>query len=428
MSKVFKREFADDIMLDERGLKRKFSLVILVLLIVFIVLNFVLGFIWYESYFHKPDVRGSRVIGGNAQADISFTIEEQPTPTPAPAAAAAAGGGGGSGGGTAPTRKVLYDFKIDQTLIKVSSKVGETFKKSVTVSNPNDVALRFTVFTNMENMLYISEESFELPAGEDKTIYLTFVATEDVKPDVYTGKVLFRTQYSEKELPVIYEVRSKKSLFDVSLNIPAKYKSLRPGDDLFFQVTLLNLGEIGKVDVLMEYEIKDFDGKIIAAFDETVAVETQASFSKTIKLPDDIASGDYVILARAKHGLSVATASDLFNVEYKEFIFLSPENQFMFLFGLVLLILLILLFIIYELRKMRLREAAASQHKKAVDLKKKIRSGNISAKDAELEIKKLNYQRRLLEEAYSKGYIKKDSYESGIAEINRLISSLKKRR
>ena len=360
--------------------------------------------------------------GNLNSSSVTFTVSLPSAPAPA----APSGAGGGGGAPAVKAKKPVYDFEIDQALIKVKSKVGETFKKSLTIANPNEVSLKFQVSTNLGEMIFISEEEFEIPAKSKKTIFLTLVATEDITPDVYTGKVFIKTQYSEKELPVIYEVATKKALFDVSLNIPARYKSLEAGDDLFFQVTLFNLGEVGKVDVLMEYEVKDFNGKVVASLTETVAVETQASFSKTIKLPYDIKTGDYVVLARAKYGLTVATASDLFTIGKKEERFV----QYTILIG-ILIIILILILIVYELRKIRrrikLKGAIESQKKNVVVVRKKIHTKKIGTNEVVIELRKLDYQKELLKEAYEKGYVKKESYESGIKELNNLINQLKKR-
>ncbi len=361
--------------------------------------------------------------GNLNSSSVTFTVSLPSAPAPA---APSAGGGGGGGAPSVKAEKPAYDFEVDQALIKVKSKVGETFKKSLTIINPNEVSLKFKVSTNMGEMIFISEEEFEIPAKSKKTISLTLVATEDITPDVYTGKVFIKTQYSKKELPVIYEVATKKALFDVSLNIPARYKSLEAGDDIFFQITLFNLGEVGKVDVLMEYEVKDFNGKVITSLTETVAVETQASFSKTIKLPYDIGAGDYIILARAKYGLTVATASDLFSIGKKEERFM----QYTILIG-ILIIILILILIVYELgkirRRMKLKGVIESQKKNVVVVRRKIYTKKIGTNEIVIELRKLNYQKGLLKEAYEKGYVKKESYESGIKELNNLTNQLKKR-
>jgi len=358
----------------------------------------------------------------SSQGEVSLTIEAPPPSVSEEAAAPAAGDGAGGGVKKPSVKEEVYDFVVDQALIKVTSKVGETFKKTVSITNPNDVPLRFGISTNLDELVFISEGDFEIPARSEKTFSLTFVATEDVKPDVYAGKIFISTQYGKKEIPIIYEVRTKKALFDVSLNIPAKYKILDQGDDLFFQVTVFNLGEIGKVDVLLEYEIKDFEGRIITAFSETVAVETQASFSKVIKLPKDIKRGDYVILARAKYGLTVATASDLFSVGRVKEIFV----QYYIAVGIFVIIILLIV-IIYILKRKRLKKVISSQNKKLKQVYEKVSRGRISGGEASAEIERLQFQYALLEDAYNKGYIKKGSYKKSKGKISSLIARIKKR-
>ena len=52
---------------------------------------------------------------------------------------------------------------------------------------------------------------------------------------------------------------------------------------------------------------------------------------------------------------------------------------------------------------------------------------NKFVRDLNKGIKKLNYQRLLLTEAYKKGYVKKKSFDEGKKTISRLIIRLKKR-
>ncbi|MDO8508498.1 MAG: hypothetical protein Q7S27_02320 [Nanoarchaeota archaeon] len=399
------------------------------LFLVFLFVFILAGLIIVKNYSdYEKSISGT--VTGNDEASVSLIVETAdptPTPTPAPVSGSSSGSSGsGSGSGGGGGGKKVPQFEVDQVLIKVVSKVGETFKKSLTITNPTSETLKIKLLTNLEGIVYLSESEIELGPNQDKTIFLTFVATEDLIPDVYTGKITLESQYSRKEIPVIFEVRSKKSLFDVSLNIPAEYKSLNAGDNVFFQVTLLNLGEIGKVDVELEYTIKDFEGNIIRTLVETVAVETQASFSKVIPLPENIASGDYVVGVRAKYGLSVGIASDVFNIIDRGSISLSPRGQTFIVFGIILIIL-ILLFIIYQLRRSKLKNITANQKKELSQLNKKIASKKIDSSDAEIEIRKLKNQESALEEAYHRDYISKKTYQEGKLRIGYLMGRLKKR-
>lgn len=260
-------------------------------------------------------------------------------------------GGGVSGGGGGDMIITKRDFYIDQNVIKVLLKRGESFKKTMKIKNTDKILQSFTLelTDNLNGMVYLSENSFVLRPKEEKEIFLTFVATEDIEPNVYVGRLIVKTSYITKEINIISSIRSKKVLFDISLDIPVKHRVLEKGGDLLFQVTLFNLGEIGKTNVIVDYSIKNFDGGFIFNDSELVAVETQASFSKTINLPRDIKYGDYLLIATARYNLSIGSANSLFHVKQKE-----PQLLKENILIIILIILIILLFLIYEVIKSKM--------------------------------------------------------------------------
>lgn len=67
-----------------------------------------------------------------------------------------------------------------------------------------------------------------------------------------------------------------------------------PGELLPLSVKLLNFGSGQKVDVTITYRIVDTQNKEIYSAEETVAVETTASFIKTIQVPFETIPGKYI--------------------------------------------------------------------------------------------------------------------------------------
>ena len=92
-----------------------------------------------------------------------------------------------------------------------------------------------------------------------------------------------------------------------------------PGDFLPLSVKLLNLGNSNKVDVTITYKITDAKGKIIYSAQETVAVETTASFVKTIQIPFDTTPGQYTAQSSIiyQDQVTPATSQFPFTVERK---------------------------------------------------------------------------------------------------------------
>jgi len=342
----------------------------------------------------------------------------------APPAAAPTGGG--------VTEVVTRDFSIDQAFIKVMVKQGESFKTSINIKNTEKISQKFdlSVSPSLKDFIFLSEYSFTLNAGEEKTIYLTFVSTDETKPDVYTGNLQVSTQYLTKKVPITFNVKSKIVLFDLSLDIPAKYKEILPGEELLLQVSLFNLGETGKTDVSINYIIKDFEGKTITEQSEIVAVETQVSFSKMIKLPSDMKIGDYVAIAQARYDDSIGSSSVMFHIiekEKPEIVVFMKSKYFFIILAIVILAIFLIILLEYERRKMK--DILETQAKEIQQINERLGKGKkrIVAGEA-VEIKgKLTKQLIALEKAYKAGYITHKSYEKGKVRILNLNKKIKEK-
>jgi hypothetical protein len=257
-------------------------------------------------------------------------------------------GGGGAGGGIVPAPL----FTVDKELIKVVMRVGETLKVSLGINSTYSGNLNFELSTDMDEFIIFSQDSFTLDPKEQKQVFLTFFTSSKTEPGVYTGKIKVTGGGRTKVIPVILEVETKEVLFDVSLDIPVIYKKVNPGNFVVLQFTLFSLGKVGKVDVTVDYYIKDFEGNVIASYQDIINVEEQVSFTRTIRLPSDIKPGDYVAVAQVKYDYFVGTSSDIFEVVRKRgFI-----PYYLLLAGLLFLFVLIirkLLKVVKEYRQER---------------------------------------------------------------------------
>lgn len=77
--------------------------------------------------------------------------------------------------------------------------------------------------SGLEEFLSISETSFELAAGELKTINLDFTAKEDDIPDSYTGKLILKIEDIEKEILIYLKIEPKESFPIKETEIPKKF-------------------------------------------------------------------------------------------------------------------------------------------------------------------------------------------------------------
>jgi len=127
--------------------------------------------------------------------------------------------------------------------------------------------------------------------------------------------------------------------FNVEIVLPDSYKNVNPDSDVWFTINLLNLANSQRIDVTLNYDILDVEGKSLVHNSKTVAIETQASFVADLQLPANAMPGDYNINVVVNSSLGDSTAKASLKVS-------TPKNDLRIYYvgaGVVVLILLILL-------------------------------------------------------------------------------------
>ena len=327
------------------------------------------------------------------------------------------GGGGGGGGGGAATQKVS-DFNIDKNTLKVILRQGETKEESFNIKNTGDTTLDVITYLNaLRNFIFspgIDEIKTILNSGEEQTVSLVFGAGEDVKPDAYTGEIKLKSGSLEKIINAIIEVESAKPLFDVDVEVLPEYKSVFPGNEVLVEVSLFNVRGFGRVDVNLEYAIKDFQGNLIAAEHETVAVETQAKFVRELLVPTDIVPGAYVASVKVIFEDSVGISSDVFEVKAKT-IRLYPiaikDLTTQLLIG-ILAVVAVSIFLVY--RYMPRRKPIPKTMEEETKIIK-----------AEGRVQKLDKELEAMDKAFKSGLISEESYLKSKERIERDLKKLR---
>lgn len=120
--------------------------------------------------------------------------------------------------------------------------------------------------------------------------------------------------------------------FNLEVEIPETYEEVLAGENIWFTTKLLNLGNKDRMDVTLKYEILDINRQLKSSKSETVAVETQASFVGSLKVPGSLEKGLYflkVILVTVDSEQDVSEAETSFNVIKEE-----TRNQIIIKFSL----------------------------------------------------------------------------------------------
>jgi len=326
------------------------------------------------------------------------------------------GGGGGGGGGASPIKK--SDFSVDKNILKTVLRQGESKEETINIKNTGSVTLKLTAYLqDLRQFIFspsIDEIDITLNPDEDQTLNIIFKAGEDVIPDIYTGEIIIKNGNLEKIVKTIIEVDSAKPLFDVDVEVLPEYKIVSPGDELFIEVSLFNVRGFGRVDVNLEYSIKDFQNNLIAKEDETVAVETQAKFVRELLVPNDIKPDTYIAAVKVTFEDSIGTSSDVFEVKAKAIRLypISLKNYtFLLIVGSIVLVFSVIAYLILGSSK------KTNVPKTEVEQNKAIKN--------EEKIYKLEKQLAALEQGFNSKFISESSYMKGKERIKIKLEKLK---
>ena len=189
-------------------------------------------------------------------------------------------------------------------LLKITLNKGDSVTKFITISS--DVGGEFVLSVENAEGVTLSDYNFVLDEFEEKEVGVQF-DTASLTPGVYIGHIRVYNEEEVSIIPVIFEVE-ENLLFDINLNIPPQFTQIEPGGSLLAQVQIFVLTEgLGPTTVNMEYFLYSLNGNVLSSESESVVIDGQTSFTKTLTLPFDIKSADYVYVAFAKYLSSCGT-------------------------------------------------------------------------------------------------------------------------
>lgn len=109
------------------------------------------------------------------------------------------------------------------------------------------------------------------------------------------------------------------SALTISIEIPEKYANVLAGDQVYFEINVKYPENLERIDLMLEYEIFDEQGQLIAQSSMLKDIETQLSTFDSMTVPEGSKPGLYTIVVDIK-GIENSTgkASVSFNVVNEE--------------------------------------------------------------------------------------------------------------
>lgn len=255
------------------------------------------------------------------------------------------------------SRENLY---ISTEKIQVSLHQGEETKREFYIQNNDNKTIKIKIDPyGINQFININETEFRLSPGERKPIKISFLVREDTLPGSYIGKIFTITSERIYETPVIIDVQSKGSLFDVILEIDKKSINIHPKETLFFKTKIYNLGVSEKVDISIKYTIKDSAGAIILEEESTEKIESYLEKDGEIKIPKKTKTGRYFLTIKIDYAEKTAIASSDFLVEKRK---LNIYFKILIAFSAIIFILIVLWIIGKKEKEKEDEELEKKQH------------------------------------------------------------------
>jgi len=321
----------------------------------------------YTVNFYCNDTAGNRNYTETVDFSRNFPIESGTT----------------TGGGSGSSRSATFESDVDDYESTLS--LGDSEFGSIELTNTAAIPVEFNISTNSELIVFVdasktsnissdlsdgstliplgefnfgetgyvdlaedngfSKTSMVLASGEKRDLEFTINAPKET--GVYTGKIIIETLNTRKEILVSVNVKTEDSLFDLTIEIPSELKILKVGENIVAQIGMIQAGVKQKLDVTLEYVVKDFDGIIYYEESETIAVFDQKSIQKEFNV-GALSPGSYLLGVELFYPNGVAVASSQFRIE--EDIKLLGREQFI-LVGIVALVIISLLVVIIKYKR-----------------------------------------------------------------------------
>ncbi len=266
-----------------------------------------------------------------------------------------AGAGEGGGGGS------VLDFTVSPPFFKYLLKPGDTVYTNFTIKNTGNVNIpTILIKNNLPGFITIAEDELALLPLQERTIGITFTASLEALPEVYSGLISFETPALTKNIIAIIEVKKLKPLFDIKVQVDDDFKKVYPSQVVPADMILYNFGDLKPVDVKLFYSIRNIeDGKDITFRDETLAINEQLLKKVNLTIPEGLPTGSYLFYGKLIYGDNAeASSSDLIEIILPPPVEAKKSDFFLIttiISSIILLLIIIVLLYLYSKRR-RLRE------------------------------------------------------------------------
>ncbi len=257
----------------------------------------------------------------------------------------------GGNGGAPPSANIALnpaEFNIDM-------EINTNVEKVIRVTNFGTSSVTVSVYQqDLSDKVILGNTSLTIPVEQAVDLDVIFVAPGE--PGIYIGRIVI----GGKVVLVTLNVKTKLLLFDSNIVVLNKDYKVRQGKELKTLVTLIPMGDPDRLDVTLDFAIKDYANKVYLTKSETLLVEEQVELKRNFDT-GNLPLGDYVIGLELIYPGGVAPSSAHFIViERAGSSVLGRIILFLIIMILIIAIIIIILLIIRKIKERKKESVAAA--------------------------------------------------------------------
>jgi hypothetical protein len=249
------------------------------------------------------------------------------------------------GNGVAPP---VANIALNPTEFNIYMEINTNVERVIKVTNLGTSSITVSVTQqNLDNKVILGNTSLTISAGQTVELDVIFVAPGE--PGIYTGKIII----GGKVVLVTLNVKTRLLLFDSNIVVLNEDYKVRQGEQLKTLVTLIPMGDPTRLDVTLDFVIKDYANRVYLTRSETLLVEEQVQLRRNFDT-GALPIGDYVVGLELVYPGGVAPSSAHFMVVERP---ISTILGRIILFLIILiLIIIIIIIIVLIIRKIKERK------------------------------------------------------------------------
>jgi hypothetical protein len=231
------------------------------------------------------------------------------------------------GNGAAPS----VNIALDPTEFNIDMEINTNVQRVIKVTNLGTSTITISVTQqNLDNKVILGDTSLTISAGQTVELDVVFVAPGE--PGIYTGRIII----GGRAVLVTLNVKTKLLLFDSNIVVLNEDYKVRQGEKLKTLVTLIPMGDPARLDVTLNFVIKDYANRIYLTKSETLLIDEQIQLRRNFDT-GALPIGNYVVGLELVYPGGVAPSSAHFMV---------VERAISTILGRIILFLIILILII----------------------------------------------------------------------------------